>query len=67
MMQAKLKVNNTEWAQNNKTLTQHPEKPTQQADNQQLPYLLQALLSCRQQAAMCKLLEKLLAAERSHH
>ncbi|TNN74807.1 hypothetical protein EYF80_014907 [Liparis tanakae] len=46
------------------TLTQHPEKPTQQADNQQLPHLLQALLSCRQQAAMSKLLEELLGIHR---
>lgn len=56
-----------EWIRNRWTLTQHPEKPTQQADNQQLPYLLQALLSCRQQAAVSKLLEELLPAERSHH
>lgn len=56
-----------EWTRNYWTLTQHPEKPTQQADNQQLPYLLQALLSCRQQAAVSKLLEELLPAERSHH
>lgn len=48
------------------TLTQHPEQATQQADNQELPHLLQALLSCRQQAAMRKLLEELLAAQRSH-
>lgn len=41
---------------------QHPEEATQQADNQELPHLLQALLSCGQQAAMRKLLEELLAA-----
>lgn len=53
--------------QNDRDLTQHPEEPTQQADNQQLPYLLQALLSCGQQAAMGELLEELLTAEPSHH
>lgn len=53
--------------QNDGDLTQHPEEPTQQAYNQQLPYLLQALLSCGQQAAMGELLEELLTAEPSHH
>lgn len=48
-------------------LTEHPDKPAEQADNQQLPYLLEALLGCRQQATMEELLEKLLSAERSHH
>lgn len=48
------------------TPTQHPEQSTQKADNQQLPDLLQALLGCRQQAAMSQLLEKLLSAEYSH-
>lgn len=53
--------------QNEGDLTQHPEEPTQQADKQQLPYLLQALLSRGQQAAMGELLEELLTAESSHH
>lgn len=48
-------------------LTQHPEEPTQKTDHQQLPYLLQALLSCGQQAAVGELLEELLTAEPSHH
>lgn len=51
---------------NNWTPTQHPEQSTEQADNQQLPDLLQALLGCRQQAAMSQLLEKLLPAEYRH-
>lgn len=48
-------------------LTQHPEEPAEQADHQQLPYLLQALLSCGQQAAVGELLEELVTAEPSHH
>lgn len=53
--------------QNDGELTQHPEEPTQQADEQQLPHLLQALLSRGQQAAVAQLLEELLTAEPSHH
>ena len=49
------------------TLTRHPEQPTQEADDQQLPHLFQALLGRRQQAAVRELLEELLAAVRSHH
>lgn len=67
LTQALLKVNNTDCTQMNGALTQHPEEPTQQADDQQLPYLLQALLRRRQQAAMGKLLEKLLSAKGPHH
>lgn len=48
-------------------LTQHPEEPTQQADEQQLPHLLQALLGRGQQAAVAQLLEELLTAEPPHH
>lgn len=55
-------VNRGEEEKSVRALTQHPEEATQQADNQELPHLLQALLSCRQQAAMRKLLEELLAA-----
>jgi len=48
------------------SLTQHPEEPAQQADEQQLPDLLQALLGGGQEAAMGQLLEELLSAERTH-
>lgn len=57
----------TEQMGNAGGLTQHPEEPTQQADDQQLPDLLQALLGGGQQAAVGELLEEPLAAEASHH